>query len=98
MSAAAVTLPNEASAYDFTTAQAQAFGTSPLADLGSGVFGLFAGEANNSGLVSAADISLAIGALNATGYQITDANMSGLVTAADISVMISSLNKASQLP
>lgn len=96
MSAATVALPN-AAAYDFTTAQGQAFGTSPMYDLG-GVFGLISGDANLTGIVTAADISDAIAGLNATGYLATDANLTGVTTASDISEMITNLNKASQLP
>ena len=49
MSAAAVALPN-AAAYDFTTAQTQAYGTLPLAVLSTG-FGMYMGDANSDGVV-----------------------------------------------
>jgi hypothetical protein len=96
MSAAAVSLPN-AAAYDFSTSQAQAFGTNPMYDLG-GVFGLISGDANLTGIVTASDISDAIAVLNQTGYLASDANLTGITTASDISEMITNLNKASQLP
>lgn len=94
MSAAAVAL---GTAYDFTTAQAQAYGTNPMAVLGSS-FGMIAGDANASGIVTAADISAVISALNAITYINADANLSGITTAADISVMISNLNLNTQVP
>jgi len=91
------TAPYPAS-YDFTTSQAQGFGTNPMASLSGGVFGLYAGDANVSGIVTALDISAVISGLNGTGYSAADANLSGITTALDINQMISNLNKATQLP
>jgi len=96
ISASTVALPN-ASAYDFTTAQAQADGTNPMVALSDGPFGMYSGDANKDAIITAGDMSLAISALNNTGYNLTDVNFDGLVTAADISIMINNLNKTAQL-
>jgi hypothetical protein len=50
MSAATVALNDASSLYDFTTAQAKAYGTNPMASL-SGVYGMWAGDANGDGVV-----------------------------------------------
>lgn len=90
MSAASMAMPN-ASAYDFTTAQAQAFGTTPMKDLtGSGPFGMWAGDANSNGQVkysgSGSDrqvVLLLVGATTPTNvissYSAADLNLNGQV-------------------
>jgi hypothetical protein len=102
MSAAAVSLPNEASAYDFTTAQAQAFGTSPMAALAGGVFGLVAGDGGVDGFVTTADFSPWLTAFRAgsTGYVSTDYNLDGNVTTGDFSIWLPNFRSgaATQVP
>jgi hypothetical protein len=51
MSANPVALSISSSLYDFTTAQSQAYGTDPMKDLGSGIFGIHAGDASGNGQV-----------------------------------------------
>ena len=98
MSANAVALPNESAAYDFTTAETQAFGTNSMTALSGGVFGLIAGDANSSGLVSSGDINVTINQLNSSGYFYGDTNLSGLVSSADINVIVNNLNKGTAVP
>ena len=43
-------LPNS-SAYDFTMSQTQAYGTNSMKDLGSGVYGMWAGDADGNGQI-----------------------------------------------
>ncbi len=57
MSAAAVALPN-ASAYDFTTAQAQAYGINPMKLLATGIYGLIGGDANADGYINGTDFNV----------------------------------------
>jgi hypothetical protein len=101
MSAAAVALPN-AAAYDFTTAQTQAFGTSPLAALTGGGFGLFAGDGSGDGFVTTADFSPWLTAFRAgsTGYVATDYNLDGNVTTGDFSIWLPNFRSgaATQVP
>ena len=96
ISASTVALPNSP-AYDFTTSQTQANGTNPMVALSDGPFGMYSGDANQDAIITAGDMSVAISALNNTGYNLTDVNFDGLVTAADISIMINNLNKTAQL-
>jgi hypothetical protein len=83
--------------YDFTTGQDMAYGTNAMIDLGGG-YGMYAGDANNSFIVTAADITPVIANLNTSGYNDADINMSAIVTAADITNIISNLNKATNVP
>jgi hypothetical protein len=98
MSAAPVALSGTSTLYNFTTAQAHAFGANPLNDLGGGVFGMVAGDANGSGIVTATDISAVISVLNGTGYNAADVNLSGIATATDINIIIINVNKSSKVP
>ena len=72
------------SEYDFSSAQSQAFGTNPLADLGAGVFGLIAGDGNANGGVNIADRNLVWRVQNGTlGYLSGDFDLSSGVNIAD---------------
>ena len=90
MSAAAVALSGTSALYDFTTAQMQAYGTSPMAALTGGAFGMIAGDVNQDGIVKynltsndRALIYLRIGSgsVNTTvsGYYPEDVNLDGVV-------------------
>jgi hypothetical protein len=91
MSAAVVTLPN-ATVYDFTTALTQAYENTaaPMITLGSGVFGMYAGDASANGQVkfsgSGSDRAVIQGVVGAStltnlvnGYYSADLNMNGQV-------------------
>ncbi len=101
MSASVVSLPN-GSAYDYTTGQAAAFGTNPMVDVGSGVFGLWTGDASGDGQVTGTDFNLfnpdAKSAL--TGYVQTDWNLDGQVTGTDFNLFNPNAKTAaaSQIP
>jgi hypothetical protein len=69
-----------------------------MADLGGNVFGMYAGDANNSAIITAADVTPIIANLNLADYKDADVNMSGIVTAADVTKIISNLNKATNVP
>ena len=69
--------------YDFSDAQTQAYGNEPMVDLGGGVFGMYSGDINISGIITAADKSLVNSTNLSTGYYNADTNLSGIVTAAD---------------
>ncbi len=84
--------------YDFTTGQSQAYGTEPMINLGGSVFGMYAGDANTSTIISAADVTPIIANLNLADYKNADVNMSGIVTAADVTKIISNLNKGTNVP
>ncbi|MBK9097328.1 MAG: hypothetical protein IPM14_04235 [bacterium] len=84
MTANPVTLSFSPVLYDFSTAQTQAYGTVPLADLGSGRFGLIAGDGNANGGINIADRNLVWRIQNGTlGYLTGDFDLSSGVNIAD---------------
>jgi len=90
MSASPLPLSAASASYDFTAAQTRAFGTTPMASLAGGVFGLYAGDVtangtlkysgggNDSGPIYA---RIGGGSVSATvsGYFPEDTNMNGIV-------------------
>lgn len=73
-----------AAAWDFRTAQAQAYGATPMKALAAGAFALFAGDGNASGDIGASDRNSIWRAQNGlSGYRTGDFNLSGDVSAAD---------------
>ncbi len=100
MSSSAIPLSSNSALYDFTTLQSQAYtsGTNPMVALSGGGFGLIAADANNSAIITAADVTPIIANLNASVYIGADINMSAIVTAADVTKIISNLNKATNVP
>ncbi len=85
MSASAVPLTGTSALYNFTTAQAQAYGSSAMAALAGGVFGLFSGDSNRDGQITALDFNTWNSNTKAgqTGYVADDMNLDAQVTALD---------------
>ena len=85
MSASTVSLSATSALYDFTTAQSQAYGTNPMASLSGGVFGLYAGDSNTDGQITALDFNTwnANTKAGQVGYVPDDMNLDGQVTALD---------------
>ncbi len=89
MSAAPQTLSQASPLYDFTTAQAQAFGTNPMRDLGDGFFGMVSGDGEADGDVDAADKNLVWRPQNGTAWSYTkygDYNLDGGIDALDLNL------------
>jgi C1A family cysteine protease len=80
MSANSVDFTSGSASHDFTTAQSQAYGTDPMKDLGSGKFGIYAGDASGNGQVQNDDKNdywqTQVGT---AGYKSADFNLSGQV-------------------
>jgi len=98
MSSSAIALTSSSSLYDFTTGQDKAYGTSPMVDLGGGIYGMRGGDVNGSGIITFSDITEIITRNNQTGYYSADVNMSGIVTFSDITKIISNNNSSTQVP
>ena len=94
MSANAVSLPNS-SAYTFTNGNT--LGTNAMKDFGDGNYGMYAGDANSSGIITNSDKDPINSNLNAAGYYNEDVNMSGIVTNADKDKINENINKSSQV-
>jgi hypothetical protein len=84
-------------AYNFTSAQSQAYGTNPMMLVNPGVYAMYAGDANASGIITASDANGVFGVLNGTGYDPNDINLSGIITAADANIVFGNLNVSSQV-
>jgi len=97
MSTNAQLLNTSSALYDFSTGLGQYYG-GLAANLESGIFGLYAGDANKSFIVSAADYSVVTINLTQSNYNQGDINMSGIVSAADYSFITTNLLKASNVP
>lgn len=100
MTSSAIPLSGSSALYDFSTSQSQAYtlGTDPMVSLPGGGFGMIAADANNSGIVTASDVTPIITNLNNSVYDGADINMSAIVTASDVIKIISNLNKATNVP
>ncbi len=91
------------SLYDFSTAQTQAYGTEPMANLGSSVFGMIAGDANGDGSINATDLNTYWIPQNGTMYdyqsKTADFNLDATVNATDLNTYwIPENGKATQVP
>ncbi|MFN0156604.1 MAG: hypothetical protein ACKVRP_00865 [Bacteroidota bacterium] len=84
--------------HDFVGTAGGAWGTNATKQVSSGVYAMYAGDGNQSGVVTAADANDAFAVINSTGYNIRDVNMSGVVTAADANMAFGNLNKSNQVP
>ncbi len=104
ISSSEVTLSTNTLTYDFTTGEDKAYtsGPTPMADLGGGKFGMFSGDGNSNGFVTASDnnsIWLPQFLVSAYGYNSGDYNLSGFVTASDNNQnWLVNNGKASQVP
>ncbi len=102
MSAAAQTLTKTVSLYDFTIAQTQAFGTEPMTEVESNIFGMAAGDANGDGTVDAADRDSHWSPQNGAVWSYAngaDFNLDGGIDALDLNLFWRpNQNRTSQVP
>jgi hypothetical protein len=87
------------SAYDFTTAQAQAYGSNSMKQIGS-VYAMIAGDASGNGQVANSDINNVIRpTLGQSGYKNGDANLNGQVQNSDMNTYTRpNLGRGTQVP
>ncbi len=99
MSAATVAL-NRASSimYDFTTSASQFYGTGGAAELENGVWGMWSGDADGSGVVDAGDRNSTWNDRNKSGYENSDVDLSGVVDAGDRNKAWNNRNNSSKVP
>ncbi|GAB5524425.1 MAG: hypothetical protein Roseis2KO_22970 [Roseivirga sp.] len=102
MSANAISESSSKYSIDFTTAQAQAFGTSPMIEVTSGVFAMPGGDADGDGDVDATDLASwrnQNGITFAYSTSKADFNLDGVVNAVDRNDFQQKNNsKTSQVP
>ncbi len=100
MSASQLNVSPTTNPYSFTTGQDRALGTLPMVELADGVFGLWGGDGNASGDVTASDfLNVWLPDNGNAGYLAADFNMDGQVTAFDfLLVWLVSNGQSSQVP
>jgi hypothetical protein len=82
--------------YNFTDDTDRYYGDE-AALLDSGVYGMFAGDGNYSGVVTIADGNLALSNRDAVGYYVMDYNMSGIISVSDVNLSDSNRDKTTQV-
>lgn len=97
MSATTVHVGSTSLLYDFTTGLTKYYGNEAK-NLGSGIFGLYAGDANASGGINATDRILPWNQRNQTGYLDSDLDLSGGVSAGDRLFPWNNRNRTTQVP
>ncbi|MDZ4711190.1 MAG: hypothetical protein SGI89_02565 [bacterium] len=97
MSATSQSLSNTSSLFNFTTSLSQYFG-GDAASLSGGFFGMYAGDPNQSFIISASDYQVVTGNLTQANYNLGDVNMNGIVSATDYSFITFNLGKFSNVP
>ncbi len=99
LSSNTVSLSRTATAnYDFTLSGSQFYGSNGAKELEPNVWGMWSGDADQSGVVDAGDRNAAWNERNNTGYIYADVNLSGVVDAADRNITWNNRNKNSQVP
>ncbi len=88
--------------YNFTDSQSEAYGTNPMESLGNGIYGLYPGDGNASGVITKNDITnvwLPQFLTGIDGYFSADFNLDGSVTASDNNLFwLLDVGKSSQIP
>ncbi len=84
--------------YDFTTSESKFYGTGGAVQLENGVWGMWSGDADGSGVVDAGDRNSTWNDRNKSGYETSDVDLSGVVDAADRNKTWNNRNKSSALP
>lgn len=84
--------------HDFSTDRSKAFGDSAQIELGPGVFGMIAGDADASGDVSAPDRTATWNHRNKVGYLPQDCDLTGDVSAPDRTITWNNRNQSSRVP
>jgi hypothetical protein len=98
MSANTVLLTSASDIYDFSTGASKAFGSGAQVNLGSGVYGMWSGDADATGTVDALDRNATWNSRNAIGYLLSDVDLSGDVSALDRNATWNNRNLFTQVP
>jgi len=98
MSATAQPLSYTSSLFDFTSDINNAYGLNSMAPLQGGLFGLWGGDADASGLIDGNDRTITWDNRNISGYQNSDCVLSGTVDANDRSLVWNNRNQITNVP
>ncbi len=99
MTPGAMPLSLTSAVYDFKTGQAYGnLGGGVQKSIGPGVFGLYEGDLDFSGIINASDRSTAWNTRNTSGYMLEDSNFDGTCNASERSQTWNNRNKDSKIP
>lgn len=100
MTSAAIALSPSSALYDFTTAQAQAYGTNPMVEVETGVFGLVAGDvtAPNFSVDHADEDYVVANPQPSQSYWRQDVTLDGLVNVTDSTLAHTNIGRTGQIP
>ncbi|MEO1258444.1 MAG: alpha/beta fold hydrolase [Bacteroidota bacterium] len=100
MTASPLSLSNLSSTFDFTTnANNSLGGTNGIAEITSGIYGLYAGDFDGNGQLQNTDVNALIQTIGNAGYLSGDLDMNGQVQNTDLQLLlIPSLGKGEQFP
>jgi hypothetical protein len=98
MSKLPIKLTDNSELYDFTTGLDKAYGTEPMADLGDGKFGLYAGDGDSNGIINVLDYGSVGNFIFQNGYLSGDLDMNNTVNVLDYGKSSKTMFKTSQVP
>ena len=97
LSATAISVPDSLP-YDFTTGADKYYGTDAAVEVENGVWGMWCGDADGSGVVDAGDRNATWNNRNKTGYENPDVDLNGVVDAGDRNKCWNNRNTSSNVP
>ena len=97
LSADSISIPNN-NIYDFTTNKNKFYGNNGAVELEPGIWGMWCGDSDGSGVIDASDRNSTWNNRNKTGYENPDVDLSGVVDAADRNKTWNNRNKFSEKP
>ncbi|MCX6149929.1 MAG: hypothetical protein NTX22_05325 [Ignavibacteriales bacterium] len=98
MSASFIFLSDTSSQYDFTSAASKTYGDDPIAFLGSGIYGMYAGDGAANGTVNVLDYCSVANSIFQTGYKQGDMDLNQVINVLDYGKTYKSLFKTSKVP
>ena len=97
MSSTPIAINSSSSGWGLTN-QSAVYGTNALIDLGSGNFGMIAGDATGDGQVNVEDRNATWNNKNLTGYRLDDVSLDGQVNVEDRNITWNNKNLSTQIP
>ena len=84
--------------YNFTDSQSKAYGVNSLTEIGSGIYGMYAGDADANGIINNLDFGNVANHILNKGYLNNDLDMNGVINVLDYNKINKNIMKLSQLP
>jgi hypothetical protein len=98
MSSNLIFLSEATQQYDFTSSLSNSYGQDVVADLGNGVYGMYAGDGDANGVINVLDYGTVANNIFSKGYLQADLNLNQLVNVLDYGNIYVSMFKSSKVP